>query len=98
MRPSTTRSRVGGQHRSSWSGCGPRTAFGHAKQGAIFGHTKIAGKQVLRRGLSPMATTISTDTAGPRGRHQLIAASPPAWTEWPACLGRHPLTAGDGRA
>ena len=42
-----------------------RPVFGHAKQGASFGHTKIAGKQVLRRGLSPLATTISTDSAAP---------------------------------
>ena len=31
-----------------------RPVFGHGKQGASFGHTKIAGKQVLRRGLSPL--------------------------------------------
>ena len=31
-----------------------RPVFGHAKQGASFGHTKIAGKQVLRKGLSPL--------------------------------------------
>jgi len=42
-----------------------RPVFGDAKAGASFGHTKIAGKQVLRRGLSPLATTISTDTAAP---------------------------------
>ncbi len=42
-----------------------RPVFGHAKQGASFGHTKIAGKQVLRRGLSPLATTISTDDGAP---------------------------------
>lgn len=42
-----------------------RPVFGHAKQGASFGHTKIAGKQVLRRGLSPLATTISTRTGAP---------------------------------
>ena len=42
-----------------------RPVFGHAKQGASFGHTKIAGKQVLRRGLSPLATTISTPTSAP---------------------------------
>ena len=42
-----------------------RPVYGHAKQGASFGHTKIAGKQVLRRGLSPLATTISTPTAAP---------------------------------
>jgi hypothetical protein len=42
-----------------------RPVYGHAKQGASFGHTKISGKQVLRKGLSPLATTISTDTAAP---------------------------------
>src|SRR5258707_10816923 len=36
-----------------------RPVYGHAKQGASYGHTKIAGKQVLRKGLSPLATTIS---------------------------------------
>jgi hypothetical protein len=39
--------------------------YGHAKQGASYGHTKIAGKQVLRKGLSPLATTISTAHAAP---------------------------------
>jgi hypothetical protein len=42
-----------------------RPVYGHAKQGASFGHTKIAGRQVLRRGLSPLATTISTAQAAP---------------------------------
>ena len=42
-----------------------RPVFGHAKQGASFGHTKIAGKQVLRRGLSPLATTICTEQGAP---------------------------------
>jgi Transposase DDE domain group 1 len=42
-----------------------RPVFGHAKQGASFGHTKIAGKQVLRKGLSPLATTISTRHSAP---------------------------------
>ena len=42
-----------------------RPVFGHAKQGASYGHTKIAGKQVLRKGLSPLATTISTATGAP---------------------------------
>ena len=41
-----------------------RPVFGHAKQGASYGHTKIAGKQVLRKGLSPLATTISTERRG----------------------------------
>jgi DDE family transposase len=42
-----------------------RPVFGHAKQGASYGHTKIAGKQVLRKGLSPLATTISTAHGAP---------------------------------
>jgi hypothetical protein len=42
-----------------------RPVYGHAKQGASYGHTKIAGKQVLRKGLSPLATTISTATRAP---------------------------------
>jgi len=37
-----------------------RPVYGHAKQGASYGHTKITGKQILRKGLSPLATTIST--------------------------------------
>jgi hypothetical protein len=42
-----------------------RPTYGHAKQGASYGHTKIAGKQVLRKGLSPLATTISTEHSAP---------------------------------
>jgi Transposase DDE domain group 1 len=42
-----------------------RPVYGKAKQGASFGHAKIAGKNILRRGLSPLAVTISTDTAAP---------------------------------
>lgn len=42
-----------------------RPVYGHAKQGASFGHTKISGKQVLRKGLSPLATTISTGHSAP---------------------------------
>ena len=42
-----------------------RPVYGHAKQGASFGHTKIANRQVLRKGLSPLATTISTRKAAP---------------------------------
>jgi Transposase DDE domain group 1 len=37
-----------------------RPVYGHAKQGASFGHAKIAGRRVLRRGLSPLATALST--------------------------------------
>ena len=32
-----------------------RPVYGHAKQGASFGHTKVAGRAILRRGLSPLA-------------------------------------------
>lgn len=42
-----------------------RPVYGHAKQGASFGHTKISGKAVLRRGLSPLVTTISTAQTAP---------------------------------
>jgi type II secretory pathway pseudopilin PulG len=42
-----------------------RPVYGHAKQGASYGHTKIAGKQILRKGLSPLAATISTAGAAP---------------------------------
>jgi Transposase DDE domain group 1 len=42
-----------------------RPVYGHAKQGASYGHTKIAGKQILRKGLSPLVTTISTEHAAP---------------------------------
>jgi hypothetical protein len=42
-----------------------RPVYGQAKQGASYGHSKIAGKQVLRKGLSPLATTISTPGSAP---------------------------------
>ena len=42
-----------------------RPVYGHQKQGASFGHTKIAGRQVLRKGLSPLITTISTERGAP---------------------------------
>lgn len=42
-----------------------RPVYGHAKQGASYGHTKLAGKQVLRKGLSPLVTTISTERGAP---------------------------------
>jgi Transposase DDE domain group 1 len=42
-----------------------RAVFGHQKQGASYGHAKIAGKPVLRKGLSPLATTISTECGAP---------------------------------
>lgn len=42
-----------------------RPVYGYAKEGASYGHSKIAGKQILRNGLSPLATTLSTDQAAP---------------------------------
>ena len=42
-----------------------RPVYGHAKQGASFGHAKIAGRALLRLGLSPLITTISTATSAP---------------------------------
>lgn len=42
-----------------------RPVYGHAKQGASYGHTKIAFKQILRKGLSPLITTISTEDGAP---------------------------------
>ncbi len=42
-----------------------RPVYGQAKQGASYGHTKVAGRQVLRKGLSALAATISTDTTAP---------------------------------
>ena len=37
-----------------------KRVYGHAKQGAAFGHTKIAGKGLLVRGLNVLAATICT--------------------------------------
>ncbi len=42
-----------------------RPVYGHHKQGASYGHTKIASRQILRKGLSPLATTISTEQGAP---------------------------------
>jgi len=42
-----------------------RRVYGHAKQGAAFGHTKIQGKTVLVRGLNALTATICTPGAAP---------------------------------
>ena len=42
-----------------------RPVYGHQKQGASFGHAKIASRALLRLGLSPQITTISTAQAAP---------------------------------
>jgi hypothetical protein len=42
-----------------------KRVYGHAKQGAAFGHTKIQGKSLLVRGLNALAATITTPLAAP---------------------------------
>jgi hypothetical protein len=42
-----------------------RPVYGKAKQGASFGHAKVGGYQILRRGYSPLIATISTVQAAP---------------------------------
>jgi hypothetical protein len=42
-----------------------KRVYGHKKQGAAFGHTKIQGKSLLVRGLNVLAATISTPLAAP---------------------------------
>jgi hypothetical protein len=42
-----------------------KRVYGHAKQGAGFGHTKIQGKSLLVRGLNALAATVSTPLSAP---------------------------------
>jgi hypothetical protein len=42
-----------------------KRVYGHHKQGAKFGHTKIQGKSLLVRGLNALAATISTPISAP---------------------------------
>jgi hypothetical protein len=42
-----------------------KRVYGHQKQGAKFGHTKIQGKSLLVRGLTALAAVISTPIAAP---------------------------------
>ncbi len=42
-----------------------KRVYGHRKQGAAFGHTKIQGKSLLVRGLNVLAATISTPLGAP---------------------------------
>jgi hypothetical protein len=42
-----------------------KRVYGHRKQGARFGHTKIAGKSLLVRGLNALAAVISTPLSAP---------------------------------
>src|SRR3984893_7726149 len=48
-----------------------KRVYGHAKQGAGFGHTKIQGKSLMVRGLNALAAVVSTPLAAP-----VIAATP----------------------
>jgi hypothetical protein len=58
-----------------------RPVYGHAKQGASYGFSKIAGKQVLRKGLSPFADLIDGPLAHmPSGRFGANSA-------WVLCTG-----------
>ena len=42
-----------------------KRVYGHAKQGARFGHTKIQGKSLLVRGLNALAAVVSTPLSAP---------------------------------
>src|SRR6266566_4268485 len=42
-----------------------KRVYGHQKQGAKFGHTKIQGKSLLVRGLNALAAVVSTPLAAP---------------------------------
>ncbi len=42
-----------------------KRVYGHKKQGAAFGHTKIGGKSLLVRGLNALAATITTPLGAP---------------------------------
>ena len=64
-----------------------KRVYGHKKQGAAFGHTKIQGKSLLVRGLNALAATISTPLAAPviaghpaaRRQRRLRPAAPPVF-------------------
>ena len=42
-----------------------KRVYGHRKEGARFGHTKIQGKSLLVRGLNALAATVSTPLSAP---------------------------------
>ena len=61
-----------------------KRVYGHAKQGAAFGPTKIEGKSLLVRGLNVLAASICTPLAAAviaatrlRGGSAASAAAPP---------------------
>ena len=63
-----------------------KRVYGHQKQGAKFGHTKIQGKSLLVRGLNSLAAVISTpiDGAGDRLTRGCAAGTPPPRAARPA--------------
>lgn len=65
-----------------------RPVYGHQKQGASFGHAKIASRALQRLGLSPQITTLSIAQAAP-----VIAD---ARLRNPRAAGPAPAVAGDG--
>ena len=67
-----------------------RRVYGHAKQGAGFGHAKVGGYSVRLRGLHPLIAALSTPTsalvvAGTRPRGGTAASAP-------IVCARHPST------
>ena len=63
-----------------------KRVYGHRKQGARFGHTKIQGKSLLVRGLNALTATVSTPLSAPvtaaarlRGGTPPPPAARPAW-------------------
>ena len=54
-----------------------RRVYGHAKQGAGFGHAKVGGYSVRLRGLNPLIAAISTPTSAPLWPGPGCAAGPP---------------------
>ena len=61
-----------------------KRVYGHHKQGARFGHTKIQGKSLLIRGLNALAAVVSTPLAPAR------RLAPPARMAEPARRGQRP--------
>jgi hypothetical protein len=57
--------RAGTCWRSSISTPSKKGVYGHHKQGAGFGHTKIQGKSLLVRGLNALVATVSTPLGAP---------------------------------
>jgi len=76
-----------------------KRVYGHAKQGAKFGHTKIQGKSVLVRGLNALAATISTPIAAPViAATRLRGGTPPPPAARPASPPRLSLPRGTAAA